>query len=50
MILFHQTILQSLIRYGIQVWYGNLSAQLKAKLAHHEDNREKRKSLSSPSI
>lgn len=25
-------ILESVVRYGIQIWYGNLSAQLKAKL------------------
>ncbi len=31
MILFYQTISESVIRYGIQAWYGNLSAQLKAE-------------------
>ncbi len=31
---FYQAVLESLIRYGIQAWYGNLSVQLKNKLSH----------------
>lgn len=33
-VFFYQATLESLIRYGITVWFGNLSVQLKNKLAH----------------
>lgn len=32
MYLFYQSIFESLIRYGITAWYGNLSVQLKSRL------------------
>ncbi len=31
---FYRAMLESLIRYGITVWFGNLSVQLKNKLAN----------------
>lgn len=31
--LFYQTVIEGVIRFGIQVWYGNLPAQPKTKLA-----------------
>ena len=33
MVLFYQAVLESLIRYGMSSWYGNLTAKLKTKLA-----------------
>lgn len=39
MILFYQIIL--VIPYGIQVWYGNLSAQLNSKLARRTQTATK---------
>ena len=33
MILFYQAVLESIVRYGMSAWYGNLSIQLKSKLA-----------------
>ena len=33
MFLFYQAVLESLIRYGMSSWYGNLSTKLKTKLA-----------------
>ena len=50
MFLFHQMVLEGLISYSTQVWYGNLSAQLKPKVAcliWNEDHRGKRTSQSS---
>jgi len=32
MIIFYQAVLESLIRYSITVWFGNLSVQLRTKL------------------
>lgn len=32
MFLFYQAVLESLVRYSLSAWYGNLSAQLKSKL------------------
>ena len=32
MLLFYRSVLESLIRYGITAWFGNLSVQLKSKL------------------
>lgn len=32
MLVFYQAVLESLIRYGITAWFGNLSVQLKSKL------------------
>ena len=32
MLLFYQAVLESIIRYGITAWYGNLSVQLKTQL------------------
>ncbi len=34
LLVFYRAMLESLIRYGITVWFGNLSVQLKNKLAH----------------
>lgn len=34
MLIFYRAILESLIRYGITAWYGNLSVQLKNRLAN----------------
>ncbi len=33
MFLFYQTVLESVIRYGMSAWFGNLTVQLKTKLA-----------------
>ena len=33
MFLFYQAVLESLVRYGMSSWYGNLTAKLKTKLA-----------------
>ena len=33
MFLFYQAVLESLVRYGMSFWYGNLTAKLKTKLA-----------------
>ena len=32
MIVFYQAVVESLIRYGITAWFGNLSVELRAKL------------------
>ncbi len=34
LLVFYRAMLESLIRYGITVWFGNLSVQLKNKLAN----------------
>lgn len=34
MMLFYKAVLESIVRYGITVWFGNLSVQCKAKLMH----------------
>ncbi len=33
MYLFYQAVIESIIRYGIPVWFGNLTIQVKSKLA-----------------
>ncbi len=33
MYLFYQTVIESIIRYDIMVWFGNLTIQVKSKLA-----------------
>ena len=32
MLIFYQAVLESIVRYGMSAWYGNLNATLKAKL------------------
>lgn len=32
--LFYKAVLESIVRYGITVWFGNLSVKLKSKLMH----------------
>ena len=32
MFLFYQAVLESILRYGMSAWYGNLSVQLKSKI------------------
>lgn len=34
MMLFYKAVLESIVRYGITVWFGNLSVQCKSKLMH----------------
>jgi len=34
MMLFYKAVLESIVKYGVTVWFGNLSIQLKSKLAH----------------
>ncbi len=34
MLLFYQAVLESIIRYGMTAWYGNLSVKVKSKLIH----------------
>lgn len=34
LLVFYRAMFESLIRYGITVWFGNLSVQLKNKLVH----------------
>ena len=34
MFLFYQAVMQSIIRYGMTAWFGNLSTQSKSKLQH----------------
>ncbi len=33
MFLFYRAVTESIIRYGITVWFGNLAIQVKSKLA-----------------
>lgn len=34
MMLFYKAVLESIVKYGVTVWFGNLSIQLKSKLSH----------------
>ena len=34
MFLFYQAVLESILGYGMSVWYGNLPVQLKSKIGH----------------
>ena len=48
--LFYQAVLESVLRYGMSAWFGNLTVQSKTKLAHLVHTAMKVKGIPAPPV